>query len=369
MKRARKVFFGVLRFAIGGALLAWVLSRGDTLRAVGELFQSAWLLPAAATCMALGAATEAVRLELLFRSQAMRLAWRDGFRVIAIGTFFNFCLPGGTSGDVMKLYYLASGNPGRKVEVLALLFVDRLVALVSVVAVILLLALPNSDLVAQHTALAWLVLAAFAILLGVLLFAALALSARFRAGRLYTGTMNKVPFGGLLRRGMDAIYDFRHHARAFGLALLVSFVGHGFLVALIVATGSVVLPDVPTLALTFLTLLGMLANVLPVTPGGLGVGEAAIDGLFGLAGYAAASPIVVAWRIAQIPLLVLGALYWGLGTKKGAELAVPIERALDAESTRSLAGGPTRELDQEPARELGAERARAIGGADTEPEP
>lgn len=320
MSRGRKVALGALRFAVGGALLAWVLSREGTLSALSRMFAAPWLLPSIMLLIAGGALLEAYRLMLLFRSQALRLSAADGFRVISIGTFFNFCIPGGTGGDVMKLWYLASGNPGRRVEVLTLLFVDRVVALASVIAVILALAVPSAGLLREHASLAALLAAAAGVLAALAAFAALALSERVRASRLYTGTLNKLPMGGYVRRGMDALYAFRAHGRAFALAFAVSLGGHALLLALVVLTGLVVLPDVPAGPLCFLTLLGMIANVLPVTPGGLGVGEAAIDGLFSLAGYGLGSPVIVAWRLAQLPLLVLGALFYAAGTRRGAEL-------------------------------------------------
>ena len=42
---------------------------------------------------------------------------------------------------------------------------------------------------------------------------------------------------------------------------------------------------------------GFLANALPVTPGGLGVGELAFDNLFALAGLTGGVEALVSWRI------------------------------------------------------------------------
>ncbi len=324
---ARKVLFGAMRFAIGFALLAFVLSRGGALESVGVLFRHAWLLPTAALLMALGAAVEAYRLALLFQSQALRLPWLDGFRVVSIGALFNFCIPGGTGGDVMKLYYLASGNPGRKVEVVTLLFVDRVVSLVSILAVALGCAALSADLLSAHPPILSLALVMLAGFVAICAFATLAVSEKLRASRLYTGTLNKLPFGGYVRRGMDAMYALRRHGGTLALAIGVSLIGHGLLLVLIVLTGHIVLPEVPIAPLCLLTVLGMIANVLPVTPAGLGVGEAVIDWLFRTAGYGAGSAIIVAWRIAQLPLLVLGAIFYATGTRKGADLLQAVEGA------------------------------------------
>jgi hypothetical protein len=325
VKAVRRIALGVLRAAIGVALLVWVLSGEETLSAIGDLFRTAWLLPAGAVLIALGGSVEALRLELLFRSQRLRLGWLDAYRVICIGTFFNFCIPGGTGGDVMKLWYLAKGNAGRRVEILTLLFVDRLVALTSVLLVITLLAATALDLVTAHESIRFFVLAGVAILLASVVAGGLALSNRVRASRLYNRALDALPLGGYLRRGADALYAFRHHRVALTGAFLISLVGHGLLLVLVGLAGHVATPEVPFLPLALLTLLGMIANVLPLTPGGLGVGEAAIDHLFGVVGYGPGSPIIVAWRLCQIPILAIGCVLYIVGKKGDLTTSIDAE--------------------------------------------
>ena len=315
--------FGVLRAAIGVALLLWVVGNEETLAAVKQLFSVTWLLPTGALLIAAGGAIEAVRLELLFRSQHLRLTWSNAYRVICIGTFFNFCIPGGTGGDVMKLYYLAKDNSGRRIEVLTLLFVDRLIALTSVLLVISVLAALSLDLVGEHEAIRFFVIAGLVILAGAAAATALAFSDRVRASRIYNRMLDMLPLGEYLRRCMDALYAFRQHRVALAGAFFVSLLGHGLLLTLVGLVGSVVMPDTPLLPISLLTLLGMIANVLPLTPGGLGVGEAAIDHLFKIVGYGPGSPIIVAWRLTQLPLLVVGCLFYVVGKKGGLTTEMP----------------------------------------------
>ncbi len=61
MKTTRRVVLGILRAAIGVALLAWVLSSEGTLAAIGDLFRVAWLLPLSALIIAAGGAVEAAQ--------------------------------------------------------------------------------------------------------------------------------------------------------------------------------------------------------------------------------------------------------------------------------------------------------------------
>ena len=125
MNRKVRTVWRVLRCGIGLGLLSYVLAEtgieliGPRLRSIGWL----WAGLVALTC--LGTVIEARRLGLLFASQGMRLPFGIGVRLVAIGTFFNLAVPGGTGGDLVKLYYLASGNRGRGIESATVLFVDR----------------------------------------------------------------------------------------------------------------------------------------------------------------------------------------------------------------------------------------------------
>ena len=69
-------------------------------------------------------------------------------------------------------------------------------------------------------------------------------------------------------------------------------------------------------ATTWKSLLGALANVLPITPGGMGVGEAAAEHLFGLLGLAGGAALIVTWRLSALPVCVLGVVLSLLGVRR-----------------------------------------------------
>jgi hypothetical protein len=63
-------------------------------------------------------------------------------------------------------------------------------------------------------------------------------------------------------------------------------------------------------------LLGLVANALPITPGGLGVGEAAFEGLFRTVGYAGGAHLILAWRAGMLALCCVGCVFYILGDRK-----------------------------------------------------
>ena len=53
------------------------------------------------------------RWRMLLRVQGIDLGWFRIFSLLLIGVFFNFFIPGGTGGDVVKIYYLLKETPGK----------------------------------------------------------------------------------------------------------------------------------------------------------------------------------------------------------------------------------------------------------------
>ncbi len=73
----------------------------------------------------------AVRWQWLLRVQNIDLPWPRVFALVFIGVFFNFCIPGGTGGDVVKIFYLLKETPGRRAQALLSVLVDRIIGVIS----------------------------------------------------------------------------------------------------------------------------------------------------------------------------------------------------------------------------------------------
>jgi uncharacterized membrane protein YbhN (UPF0104 family) len=85
---------------------------------------------------------------------------------------------------------------------------------------------------------------------------------------------------------------------------------------------NVLLPPVPVLITCLLGFTGMLANAVPITPGGLGVGEAAFEGLFALVGVAGGATLLFLWRVGVVPVAVLGAILYLMGVRRAGRTAL-----------------------------------------------
>jgi len=316
MKPLLKKLLNILRVVLGIGLLYYVLTVTSGWETVLALRHHLGVLLGLLALPLFGAAVESVRLGLLSRAQGMQLSFARGYQLVAIGTLFNFAIPGGTGGDVMKLYYMATANRKRMVEAALVVFVDRVVALSSMLVLLLILALLNLNLVRQIVVIRWLVLIAVVALGALAVVTAVSFSRRWRNTRLYGWAMQKLPLSHQLERIFDALYAYRARKKALLGAAGWSLVGHLALTTMFLAVGLALIPGAPVRMIPFLSLLGILANIIPITPGGLGVGETALEQLFGLVGFSGGAALMLAWRMSMLPLCVIGAIFYALGLRQ-----------------------------------------------------
>jgi uncharacterized membrane protein YbhN (UPF0104 family) len=78
---------------------------------------------------------------------------------------------------------------------------------------------------------------------------------------------------------------------------------------------------VPSVLVATLSLLGLIANALPITPGGVGVGEAAAEALFRAVGVPGGAALVAAWRVGMIGVSIVGAGLYIFGDRGGTVAA------------------------------------------------
>jgi uncharacterized membrane protein YbhN (UPF0104 family) len=128
--------------------------------------------------------------------------------------------------------------------------------------------------------------------------------------------MARLPLSRYLERAAHALYAFRKSKAALAKAAVLSFIGHLALLGVFIAAGRVIMPDAAPISVCLLALLGLLANALPITPGGLGVGEASFEGLFRIAGYSHGAQLILAWRAGVILLCCLGCALYIAGAQR-----------------------------------------------------
>lgn len=132
----KRIFLTTLQAAVTLALLYWIFHDPekrakmlDTLRTAEWL----WFVPG---LLAIGVMTilQTFRWQWLLQAQEIRLSFRRAYGVNLIGIFFNLFLPGGTGGDLIKMYYVSREAPTKKAAAVLSVFMDRVVGLLALIA-------------------------------------------------------------------------------------------------------------------------------------------------------------------------------------------------------------------------------------------
>ncbi|MDZ4674082.1 MAG: lysylphosphatidylglycerol synthase transmembrane domain-containing protein [Gemmatimonadota bacterium] len=303
--KVSRIAWSVVRTGVGIALLVW-LSRSGLLdwRQIAALRAEPGALLLALGLMAGGLAATAWRLCVLATPLNFSIRFGASLRLLLIGTCFNVLMPGAAGGDIARLYLTLRDQQGRRTELAAILIFDRVVGLVALLFVPLMAALVFPGVARLYptivTILTW--AAGLAVLAGLV-----ALGLWGPIGRAWvTRHLPWLPLDGIVARAAAAMRAYRAFPGAVAGALALSLAATllGLLSMLVLArvvgaTGSAEM-------MLVLLPIGVLVNTIPLTPGGLGVGEVAMDRLFSLAGLTGGAATLITWRLFLLIPAALG---------------------------------------------------------------
>jgi uncharacterized protein (TIRG00374 family) len=332
MKKYGSSFLLALKFGIAAAVLFWLHASGSISWPLLKGLLVAWPITLLAfVVFTVDAVITAGRLLLLLRPTGARLSLYDSARLTFIGMFFTTCLPGGAGGDAVRIYYASIGNQGSRAELATVILFDRVVGLFAmflwpvIVAPFFPALLENSPVIRS------LIFAAAAAALTMAVSMALLLSPRVRQHALVVWLFRRLPFGGILERMVDTLHGYRHDMGALLGSVGISLITHTLAVGVALLIAVAMDPAGFSWKIGVLVPLGFIANAFPFTPGGLGVGEAAFDALFRMAGLRGGSAVMLGWRLIMLLTGLIGAVFYLQGKKQ--MIHVPSALAYKEEST------------------------------------
>ena len=347
MKSKRQLFATAFKIVIPLGIIGFLLYRIEP-EQWNELAQHSKNYP-----MLLGAllvAVAAVSLSfarwcLLVRCQGIQLTMLEAFRLGAICFLLNFVSAGSVGGDLFKAIFLAKRRPGRRVQAVASVLVDRGVGLYGLLllssAAFLFHHRDHPSSVGSEDMDQLKLGAAILVGLGTLVLALLVFGGRF-VDRLVQWGSTVPMVGGLVQRIGPPLRMFHDHPIAFGMSILMSIGVHVMLTCSMYLIACSLYPSVPTLAEHFIIVpIGMLASALPLTPAGIGVFEAAIDWLYKLipaeSTNASGTLIALVFEMVKVVIAICGTVfYW----TAGAEVRESLEEAEHADEDRATGATP-----------------------------
>lgn len=237
----------------------------------------------------------------------------EAVRLGFMGNLLNQVSIGSVGGDLFKAIEAARRSNGKRTEVVASVLVDRAVGLLGLLLITATVLQTSSQSNRILDTIRW----GSTILAAIGLAGLLAIATVGR--KLPTKQLLRLPWiGHQTRRFVDACMIFQGRYRLLTEVVLSSVVVHTLLTLSCVLVSHALYDQTPTLRDHFTAIPpAIAAATLPITPGGLGLQEAAIDGLFKQIGNLPEgySPLVMAifFRGLLLATTLIGAVYYLTG--------------------------------------------------------
>jgi glycosyltransferase 2 family protein len=314
---ARKISWFLVRLAIACGLLAYLVKSGVIdWRALSRPF-TAWTIALAAVALVLiDVSLNALRLSWLFRPHGLNLSWAKSFQVTMVSFFFAQFLPGATGGDLARFFYVAKDYKDLRSEIITVSLFDRAVGMLSLMIMPLIFAPFFAGVIGATPAL--LALLAVVAALSLLLVAGF-LACLFHQSameRLARALFGFLPWKDWHGRVIRTIASYRHNLRTVGAALGISLVANSLNLIVMMLAVFALNPAGLDSKMCLIVPLGFIANCLPFTPGGLGVGETAFNSLFSVAGLRGGAEALVCWRVWTAMVRLLGLVFYLQGIER-----------------------------------------------------
>jgi glycosyltransferase 2 family protein len=299
-----------LRIAIGAGLLAFLISRTD-IRTFYDGFllaanQWTWLLSGILMTF-FGLLAGAVRWQRVLAVQGIAFHTRKIMHIYFIGQFFNAFMLGACGGDVLRAYYAAKGQEGRRTEITMTILMDRAIGLFSTIVFCCLLIPFRIHIFLDHDG----PRGAGFFMIVFLIVAIAGMIVLFRKNLFehfpfFQRLEDNTQVGPLIRRAYEAFFLYKNHHRLLWLSVFLSVLSTTFFTLACCSFGQAL--DLDIAVIDYFVLFPIITVIMsvPLTPGSLGVRESLFVSLFKAVFVGKADAILMSLMV------YAGGVFWSL---------------------------------------------------------
>jgi len=278
----KKTITSFLKFALAVGLIYWLVATEKiTAEPFLRLWDKPWLIPfmfATVFCLIF---INNYRWLLLLQGQQIASSVKQTLSLTFIGLFFNLAMPGSVGGDVIKAFYIVKEQPGTRLRAATSVLMDRVVGLYAMGLVALTSVIINYEKIGSIPQLRILALFIIALVGAFTVFFMIGFSRRVRNHSLMHKILDKTPGGKLIERIYDAVHGFRNGKTQFALGILLSIGVQGLnITSLYILARALGFETASLSGFFFIIPLGLIATAIPISPAGIGVGQAVFLALF-----------------------------------------------------------------------------------------
>jgi uncharacterized protein (TIRG00374 family) len=274
---AKKVLLFFLKYVVGISLIVWMVWTGKVDLSVLTRLPADLLFEASVLTLVL-TVLGAVRVRYILLKQAIQTGVWQCFLYNCAGILYSAFLPGGISGDAVRAYLFMKAVPNHRLAILGAMVLDRVLGLVSMVFLGFIAACYMAITVAFIRP----YLLGFAAIFFTLIGGVAALHF-IGARHTHQATAAEGFVERIWAKVTQVIASLRIHdyaPRVLTFVVLQSMVIHLLAVALIYICSVYARSGLDFLRVFVATPIGLLVNAIPLSPGGLGIGENAFELLY-----------------------------------------------------------------------------------------
>lgn len=286
-KNAISYFVNFLKIGFAVGVIYWLVSSGAINLSVFKLFLSPEKLIPSLLGVLVGFLLGTERWRQLLLVQNIRSSFYNCFQLNMVGQFFNYVVPGGVGGDVVKAFYVVKENPSKKMGAGISVLLDRVLGLYAMMILCNVFMFLDWERVQTNNELKLvsksLVLIFLAFTIGLILafsdrFRKLGWQKFFKSNRL--GKFQR--FGEKLIHAYESVHSYGKSLKIVFIVILLSLLAQIAAIFTFIFVGWVSGFDVPWMAYFFVVPLGFMVTAVPVSPAGVGVGQMAFYFLFNM---------------------------------------------------------------------------------------
>ena len=300
--RVRRIVVFLLKYVVGISLIAWMFLTGK-LDFSGVGVVSAEMLGQLAVLMVVQTLLAAVRVRYILAHQGIRTGLIQCLLYNCSGVLYSAFLPGGISGDAVRAYLFMKAVPDHKLGILGAMFLDRVLGLLSMVTLGFLAALYMAvtlPVIRPYLPVSAVIFVVLVLGLAVVYYIGSRHQAHHEAAH---GRIARL--WALFRRVVSQLRIHHYPVRVLVAAVLQSMLIHLTAVAVIYLCSVHSRAGLGFLEVFVATPIGLLVNAIPLSPGGLGIGENAFEILYrAIGGQQGATSFLLARIFLYSPALV-----------------------------------------------------------------
>lgn len=275
---------GLFKFLVAAGILTW-LYRSGNLRFdfIDALLKQPIVLVTCLFLTALSLFLNNERWRILLESQGLIYTRLETIKLTLIGQFFNFAMPGGVGGDIIKSYYLTRTHQGQKTRSVLTVLMDRLIGLHAILFLGFASMLFDLEKIWSVQELRYIFCAVALITIGYTTVALIFLSRRDWIQKFVLTNLQRLPMKQRFQQVYEAFNSYGEHkpklALAYGLSLIAQSLAILFMYIVCRTTYEV---EISAHSFFIVVPIGFILTAIPISPAGVGVGQAAFLFLFGI---------------------------------------------------------------------------------------